>query len=106
MLVMGVHAYVRRRVLTPTEGLRLCDRASTDAILVNAGIEWCPFSEAAMAELPHVPNPALWRVDAAELAVRRDLRGPENFICSIDPPGMARLDFTCFCGAGLLACGD
>ena len=63
-------------------------RAETDALLVKAGIEWQPFSESAMAELPRVADPSQWSVPEAEALVRRDLRSADHLICSIDPPGV------------------
>ncbi len=63
-------------------------RVSTEAILVNAGIEWRPFCEAALKELPQVSDPAQWRVSPEAAAGRLDLRGSSAFICSIDPPGL------------------
>ena len=65
----------------------LLHRAETDAVLVNAGVAWQPFSELAMAELPQVATPEAWQLTEAEAKGRRDLRGSEYFICSIDPPG-------------------
>lgn len=63
-------------------------RAETDAVLVKAGIEWQPFSNSAMAELPSVADPSQWSVPDAELCKRRDLRSADYLICSIDPPGV------------------
>lgn len=65
-----------------------CGRAETDALLVKSGIQWQPFSESAMAELPRVAVPSQGSVPESEAATRRDLRGPEHLICSIDPPGV------------------
>ena len=62
-------------------------RAETDAVLVRAGVAWQPFSEGALTELPQVQDASQWSIPPAELATRRDLRGPEQFVCSIDPPG-------------------
>jgi len=59
-------------------------------VLVSAGVRWQPFSAAAAAELPAVADPAAWAVPAAEAAARRDLRGPEFLVASIDPPGALR----------------
>ena len=60
---------------------------------MSSGIRWQPFSEAAIAELPAaVPGSRAWAPAAAEAAGRRDLRGPEYFICSIDPPGCTDVD--------------
>ena len=50
-------------------------------MLVSSGVQWEPFTEGALRELPTVPNPDHWAVPARELAARRDLRGPENFVC-------------------------
>ena len=57
-------------------------------MLVKAGIEWQPFSESAMAELPRVADPSQWTVPQAEVSKRRDLRSADYLICSIDPPGV------------------
>lgn len=62
-------------------------RAETDAVLVNAGVTWQPFSELALAELPQVADPGAWQLSEEDIQSRRDLRSPEHFICSIDPPG-------------------
>ncbi len=59
-------------------------------MLVSAGVRWQPFSAAAAAELPPVADPAAWAVPAAEAAARRDLRGPEFLVASVDPPGALR----------------
>eukprot|EP00884_Botryococcus_braunii_P009563 jgi/Botrbrau1/18608/Bobra.0367s0048.1 len=67
-------------------------KVSTEAILVNAGIEWRPFCEAALKELPPVSDPAHWRVSPGDAAGRLDLRGSSAFICSIDPPGCTDVD--------------
>ena len=56
-------------------------------MLVNAGVHWQPFSDLALAELPQVTNPDDWNLPEEEALHRRDLRGSEYFICSIDPPG-------------------
>lgn len=66
----------------------MCCRAETDAVLVKAGIEWQPFSESALAELPRVADPSRWSVPEADASVRRDLRSADQLICSIDPPGV------------------
>ena len=77
----------------------MCDhcRAETDAVLVNAGVHWQPFSDLALAELPQVTKPEDWHLPEEEALHRRDLRGSEYFICSIDPPGKSRS----YVGAGL-----
>lgn len=62
-------------------------RAETDAVLVNAGVHWQPFSELALAELPQVASADDWHLPEQDMGARRDLRGSEYFICSIDPPG-------------------
>ncbi|BDA44024.1 DIS3-like exonuclease 1 [Coccomyxa sp. Obi] len=67
-------------------------RAETDAVLVKAGIEWQPFSESAMAELPRVADPSQWTVPDVEVCKRRDLRSADYLICSIDPPGCTDVD--------------
>ena len=54
---------------------------------MKAGIELRPFSKGAIRELPALAHPEEWGVPPAEAATRRDLRGPEYLICSIDPPG-------------------
>ena len=64
-----------------------CCRAETDAVLVNAGVTWQPFSDLALAELPQVASPEAWELSAEEAHGRRDLRSTDYFICSIDPPG-------------------
>ena len=56
-------------------------------MLVNAGVHWQPFSDLALAELPQVTHPEDWHLPEGEALHRRDLRGSEYFICSIDPPG-------------------
>ncbi|KAK9809126.1 hypothetical protein WJX72_009740 [[Myrmecia] bisecta] len=66
-------------------------KAETDAVLIKCGIEWQPFSNAAMAELP-VPDASLWRISPSDVAERRDLRGPDYLVCSIDPPGCVDVD--------------
>lgn len=66
--------------------MRVC-RAETDAVLVNAGVHWQPFSELALAELPQVASADDWHLPEQDMGARRDLRGSEYFICSIDPPG-------------------
>ena len=50
-------------------------------MLVGAGVHWQPFSEGALRELPPVASSAQYVVPPAELAARRDLRGPEYLIC-------------------------
>ena len=68
-------------------------RAETEAILVSSGIRWQPFSKAALTELPEAPpGSGAWVPTVAEAAGRRDLRGQEYFICSIDPPGCTDVD--------------
>ena len=68
-------------------------RAETEAILVGSGIRWQPFSEAALAELPKpVLGSRVWHPAPKQAAGRRDLRGPEYFVCSIDPPGCTDVD--------------
>lgn len=62
-------------------------RAETDAVLVSAGVQWQPFSDLALAELPQVTDPDAWQLPEDEALHRRDLRGADYFICSIDPPG-------------------
>lgn len=62
-------------------------RSETDAILALAGIDWRPFSPGAVAELPVVPDAEHWNAAPAEASWRRDLRGPEYLVFSIDPPG-------------------
>ncbi|GAB4819868.1 hypothetical protein N2152v2_006914 [Parachlorella kessleri] len=76
------------RVLGPVNDLT----AETDAVLVSSGVHWEPFTEGALRELPPVADPDSWQVPPAELASRRDLRGPEHFVCSIDPPGCVDVD--------------
>ena len=81
-------------------------RAETDAVLVSAGVAWQPFSEGALTELPQVGDASQWSIPPAELAMRRDLRGPEYFVCSIDPPGQPCQEEHAahLLGASLLAC--
>ena len=59
-------------------------------MLVTAGVHWQPFSDLALAELPQVANPEDWHLPEEEVLHRRDLRGSEYFVCSIDPPGKSR----------------
>ena len=60
---------------------------------MSSGIRWQPFSKAAIAELPTAqPGSRAWAPAAAEADGRRDLRGSEYFICSIDPPGCTDVD--------------
>lgn len=77
-------------------------RAETDAVLVSAGVQWQPFSDLALAELPLVTDPDAWRLPEEEALCRRDLRGLEYFICSIDPPGNA---WTAHDAASWRSCG-
>ncbi len=68
-----------------------------------------PFCNGAMAELPAVPDPAAWRAAAEELSYRRDLRGPEYYVCSIDPVGCTDVDDAMhvrFLGASEVAAPD
>ena len=58
-------------------------------MLVSAGVQWQPFSDLALAELPQVTDPEAWHLSGEEALHRRDLRGSEYLICSIDPPGDA-----------------
>lgn len=88
------HAHLLR-VLGPAGDLR----SETDAVLVSSGIRWQPFTEAALRELPSLGGApdGRWalsaREESAELAAgRRDLRGDEYFIVSIDPPGCTDVD--------------
>ncbi|GAX81333.1 hypothetical protein CEUSTIGMA_g8764.t1 [Chlamydomonas eustigma] len=67
-------------------------RAEGDAVLVQCGIRWQPFCEGALKELPQVADASQWRPSAEETASRRDLSGPEYFVCSIDPPGCTDVD--------------
>jgi exoribonuclease R len=62
-------------------------RSETEAILAKSGIEGRPFSKGALAELPAIIDPLAWQIPASEIGRRRDLRGPEYLVCSIDPPG-------------------
>lgn len=55
---------------------------------MKAGIEYQPFSESAMAELPRVADPSEWTVSDSEICKRRDLCSADYLICSIDPPGV------------------
>ena len=56
---------------------------------MSAGVHWQPFSDLALAELPQVHSADDWKLPEPEISSRRDLRGSEYFICSIDPPGLA-----------------
>lgn len=71
---------------TQNEPIMLC-RSSTEAILANVGVEESAFSKGAMDELPRLASPGDWQVPESEVKSRRDLRGEEYMICSIDPPG-------------------
>lgn len=51
-----------------------------------------PFCEAALLELPCVSQPELWSVPEEERQCRRDLTGPDYFVCSIDPVGCTDVD--------------
>ena len=70
-------------------------RSYTEAILASIGIEQRPFSKGAMSELPCIDDPAEWKIPEEEVALRRDLRGDEYYICSIDPPGKAPSPMYC-----------
>ncbi|KAI7844065.1 hypothetical protein COHA_002209 [Chlorella ohadii] len=87
------------RVLGPINSLR----SETDGVLVSSGVHWQPFSEGALRELPPVASSADYIIPPAELAARRDLRGPEYLVCrqveqglwkllDIDPPGCTDVD--------------
>ncbi|GIM17195.1 hypothetical protein Vretimale_19713, partial [Volvox reticuliferus] len=67
-------------------------RAESDAVLVQCGINYKPFCEAALSELPRVTRPEDWRVPSRERSNRRDLTGPEYFVVSIDPVGCTDVD--------------
>ncbi|KAG2451560.1 hypothetical protein HYH02_004158 [Chlamydomonas schloesseri] len=67
-------------------------KAESEAVLVQCGIHYKPFCEAALAELPRVASAADWAVSAAERALRRDLTGPEYWVVSIDPVGCTDVD--------------
>ena len=73
--------------------VRVC-RAETDAVLVNAGVHWQPFSELALAELPQIASADDWHLPEQDMGARRDLRGSDYFICSIDPPGQLFFNVT------------
>ncbi|KAL4433810.1 hypothetical protein ABPG75_000251 [Micractinium tetrahymenae] len=76
------------RSLGPINSLR----SETDGVLVSSGVHWQPFSEGALRELPPVRSSAEYVIPPAELAARRDLRGPQHLVCSIDPPGCTDVD--------------
>ena len=82
-------------------------KAEAEAVLVSNNIRWQPFCEAALRELPRVPPEEVAEVDTgtggpkgrivdwapeAEVRRRRDLRGPEYLVCSIDPIGCTDVD--------------
>ncbi|KAG2445884.1 hypothetical protein HXX76_000488 [Chlamydomonas incerta] len=67
-------------------------KAESEAVLVQCGIHYKPFCEAALAELPRVASAADWAVSAAERALRRDLTGPDYWVVSIDPVGCTDVD--------------
>ena len=66
--------------------------AETEAVLVEAGAHWQPFCQGALDELPSVGPLGEWSPDPEEIRRRRDLRGPEYLVCSIDPPGCEDVD--------------
>ncbi|KAI3434597.1 hypothetical protein D9Q98_002666 [Chlorella vulgaris] len=76
------------RSLGPIHSLK----SETEGVLVSSGVHWQPFSEGALHELPPIASSAEYDMPAAELASRRDLRGPDHFTCSIDPPGCTDVD--------------
>lgn len=82
------------RVLGPIGDLR-CE---TDAVLVASGVRWQPFGEPALRELPVLDGPdGRWGLSPGEAASeiasgRKDLRGDDYFIVSIDPPGCTDVD--------------
>ena len=82
------------RVLGPIGDLR----SETDAVLVASGVRWEPFGEPALRELPPLNGPdGRWMLSSSDLASevasgRKDLRGDDYFIVSIDPPGCTDVD--------------
>eukprot|EP00798_Chlamydomonas_sp_ICE-L_P016297 gene16297-22485_t len=90
------------KILGPIHELK----AESEAVLVQCGINWQPFCQGAMAELPIVPEPSKWRAAPEELAVRRDLRGPEYFVVSIDPVGCTDIDDAMHVSSDPVGCTD
>lgn len=67
-------------------------QAERAAILAQYQVPTEPFSALALAELPTDTLERPWAVTAEEAATRRDLRGTDTRIASIDPPGCVDVD--------------